>query len=325
MTAPEPRRPAVAPGERRRPTVNPTEPPPRPEPTEEPLLRAVSDLHVGHRGNQEIVDALHPGHPGDWLIVAGDVADRIVDVMRTLGSLRRRFAEVIWVTGNHELWSRGKDPEKLRGVQRYEKLVSECRSIGVHTPEDPWPVWTGHGGPVRVAPLFLLYDYSFTAPGTSTKEESLAYAYNTGVVCTDEHLLHPDPFETREQWCHDRVASTGRRLAAEADPEVPYVMVNHWPLVREPTRVLRYPEFAQWCGTELTADWHVRFPTAAMVYGHLHIPRSTVYDGVPFEEVSLGYPREWRKRGLPAELARPVPLRPTPQRPVPQRPAVMPG
>src|SRR5688572_4030053 len=45
------------------------------------------------------------------------------------------------------------------------------------------------------------------------------------------------------------------------------VFVNHFPLVREPTRVLRYPEFAQWCGTERTADWHTRYPTAAVVYG----------------------------------------------------------
>jgi 3',5'-cyclic AMP phosphodiesterase CpdA len=156
--------------------------------------------------------------------------------------------------------------------------------------------------------MFLLYDYTFTAPGTTTKDESLAYAYNTGVVCTDEYLLHPDPYDSREEWCRARVALTASRLAAAADPEVPYVLVNHWPLVREPTRVLRYPEFAQWCGTELTADWHTRFPTAAMIYGHLHIPRSTIYDGVPFEEVSLGYPREWRARSRPPRLARAVPL-----------------
>ena len=73
-------------------------------------------------------------------------------------------------------------------------------------------------------------------------------------------------------------------------PTVPLVLVNHWPLVREPTRVLRFPEFAQWCGTDLVADWHLRFHVAAVVYGHLHIPRTTVYDGVPFLEVSLGYP-----------------------------------
>jgi hypothetical protein len=63
--------------------------------------------------------------------------------------------------------------------------------------------------------------------------------------------------------------------------------------------VLRFPEFAQWCGTTRTADWHVRFRAEVVIYGHLHIRRTTHYDGVRFEEVSLGYPREWRKRGKP--------------------------
>ena len=62
-------------------------------------------------------------------------------------------------------------------------------------------------------------------------------------------------------------------------------------------RVLRYPQFAQWCGTTATRDWHRRYNAAAVVYGHLHIPRVTWYDGVRFEEVSVGYPREWRRRG----------------------------
>jgi hypothetical protein len=36
-----------------------------------------------------------------------------------------------------------------------------------------------------------------------------------------------------------------------------------------------------------------------VVYGHLHIRRTTQYDGVRFEEVSLGYPREWSKAAKP--------------------------
>ena len=103
----------------------------------------------------------------------------------------------------------------------------------------------------------------------------------------DRHLLldeHPDDLE--------RV-----RLAHTTQPAivVGYSYGGHiatqW--------VLRYPQFAQWCGTELTADWHTRFNTAAMVYGHLHIPRTTWYDGVRHEEVSVGYPREWRRLGGP--------------------------
>jgi hypothetical protein len=75
------------------------------------------------------------------------------------------------------------------------------------------------------------------------------------------------------------------------------VFVNHYPLHRAPTLWLRHPEFAPWCGTERTADWHVRYRAVAVVYGHLHIRRTSWQDGVRFEEVSMGYPAQWRPRG----------------------------
>jgi hypothetical protein len=123
------------------------------------------------------------------------------------------------------------------------------------------------------------------------------------VVCSDEFLLHPDPYASRAAWCHARVRQTEARLE-RCDADTPIVMVNHFPLLDQPTRVLFHPEFAQWCGTSLTADWHRRFKTAAVVYGHLHIPRTTWHDGVRFEEVSLGYPREWQRRRSHGEILR---------------------
>ncbi|ASO20182.1 3',5'-cyclic AMP phosphodiesterase CpdA [Actinoalloteichus hoggarensis] len=268
-------------------------------------LLATSDLHVTHAENREIVEAVRPNHPDDWLIVAGDVADSIEDVESTLRLLKDRFAEVIWTPGNHDLWTTPGDPVTLRGEARYRLLVESCRKLDVHTPEDAYPVWSGSGGPVTVAPLFLLYDYSFRPAGTTTKETALAAAMDAGVVCTDEYLLHPDPYPSLDAWGRARVAETEQRLAA-LPPGTSTVLINHWPMTRQPTRILRYPEFALWCGTELTADWHVRFNATAVVYGHLHIPRTTYEDGVRFEEVSLGYPREWRPRGLPRGVLRTI-------------------
>lgn len=264
-------------------------------------LFAVSDLHVAHPQNREVVDRLRPESPADWLLVAGDVGEEIEDIGRALGTLRERFATVVWTPGNHELWTRPGDPVAPRGVARYEALVARCRELGVITPEDDYPVW----GDVTVVPIFQLYDYSFRVPGAGTKDESLRRAYAAGVVCTDEFMLHPDPYPDRDSWCRARVAATAERLDA-LDPSARTVLVSHWPLVREPTDVLWYPEFAQWCGTELTRDWHQRYRAVAAVYGHLHIPRTTRYDGVRFEEVSLGYPREWQKRsgGAPAPMRR---------------------
>lgn len=266
-------------------------------------LLAVSDLHVSYQENREIVRSLRPRTERDWLLVAGDVGERLADVEWALTLLRERFATVVWAPGNHELWTPQDEPDAARGEQRYQQLVRLCRDLGVLTPEDPYPVWHGEGGPVVIAPLLLLYDYSFRPDGCATKAESLAYAHSTGIVCTDEYLLHPDPYPTIDDWCRARVELTERRLAA-CDPQLPTVLVNHFPLVREPTRVLRYPEFAQWCGTELTADWHLRFRAAAVVYGHLHIPRVTWHDGVRFVESSLGYPREWRRHGHPKGVLR---------------------
>jgi predicted phosphodiesterase len=272
---------------------------PLPEPSPYPRLLAVGDLHVRYSENREIAAAIAPRHPGDWLIVAGDVDEKIADIVAVLADLRSRFATVIWVPGNHELWSRERsaraDPiDALRGAHRYDELVRRCREIGVLTPEDEFPVWTGPGGPVTVAPLFVLYDYSFLPQGTTTTEQGIAAAYEAGVVCTDEHLLHPDPFPTRQAWSAERVKESERRLA-ELDPEIPTVLVNHWPLVRTPCDPLWYPEFALWCGTTATADWHTRYRASVVVHGHLHIPRTITEDGVPFVEASLGYPREWKR------------------------------
>ena len=274
-----------------------------------PRLLALSDLHVAHPQNREIVAALEPGHNADWLLLAGDVGENYPDIEWALRTLKDKFTTVVWTPGNHELWTRRKDPVQLRGQQRYLALVNLCRTLGIYTPEDPYPVWPGPGGPVTVAPVFLLYDYTFRPDGALTKKQGLKLAYEKGIVCTDEHLLYPDPYQTTEEWCWARIEATERRLGTR-DTALPVVFVTHYPLVREPTRALRYPLFAQWCGTTRTHDWHLRYNAAAVVYGHLHIPRTTWYDGVRFEEVSLGYPREWRRR--PAQPQGPRQIMPAP-------------
>ncbi|RVW03586.1 metallophosphoesterase family protein [Rhodococcus spongiicola] len=268
-------------------------------------LFAVSDTHVGHRGNRPITEEIFPESPEDWLIVAGDVSEKTDDIRWALTLLKSRFAKVVWVPGNHELWTTAKDPVQMHGKARYDYLVDMCREIGVLTPEDPYPVWEGEGGPATIVPMFLLYDYTFLPTGATGKEDGLRIAREKNVVATDEFLLSAEPYATRDAWCRARLEQTRKRLDA-LDPSVPTVLVNHFPLVRQPTEVLYYPEFSLWCGTVETADWHTRYNAVCSVYGHLHIPRTTYYDGVRFEEVSLGYPREWQRRGLPEKLLRQI-------------------
>ena len=228
------------------------------------------------------------------MIVAGDVADRVADIEWTLRLLRDRFERVIWAPGNHELWTVSRDEVQLRGVERYRHLVELCRRLDVLTPEDEYPVWSGADEDLVVAPLFLLYDYSWRPTGM-TIPEALRVGRDTGVYATDEFLLHSDPFPSKQAWFEERLTITQARLEA-IDADRRTVLVSHWPLNRLPTTILRYPHFAMWCGSERTQDWHRRYRAAVAVYGHLHIPVSFELDGVRHEEVSLGYPREWRQR-----------------------------
>ena len=263
-------------------------------------LLAISDLHIGYPENRAYADALAPADPDDWLIVAGDGGEIFADVGFVLASLASRYSRVIWVPGNHELWTPPSDPVALRGVARYEALVKVCRRFGVLTPEDEFPVWPGPDGPVTIAPLFTLYDYSFGSPG---RADAVRAAEAAGIAALDEELLHADPYPSVADWCRDRVTVTESRLAALSGPAV---LVSHWPLIPAPLAALRQAAYAPWCGTTLTAGWHTRYPVAAAVYGHLHIPRTAYRDGVRFEEVSVGYPREWHRRGSAPPLPRVV-------------------
>ncbi|MDU6014333.1 metallophosphoesterase, partial [Corynebacterium sp.] len=106
-----------------------------------PTVWAVSDLHGAVSANSERIAQLTPPDPADWLIVAGDVAERTDLIIRILRQLKDRYARVIWVPGNHELFSRSQ--EQYQGRDKYTHLVDRCREIGVITPEDPYPVFHG--------------------------------------------------------------------------------------------------------------------------------------------------------------------------------------
>jgi 3',5'-cyclic AMP phosphodiesterase CpdA len=256
-------------------------------------LWAISDLHLGTPANLAAFMAL--GHyPDDWLILAGDIGERLSVLDHAFCESVRRFKQVIWVPGNHELWAVpeiGSDTPVLAGEARYRKLVELARQHGVLTPEDPYPLWPGAAGPIEIVPLFLLYDYSFGPPGLST-EEVVAWAREERAVAADETLLSPQPWPSREAWCAERCRLSEQRLC-ELDPEVPKVLINHFPLRRDLIDIPRVPRFAPWCGTQKTENWHRRFNAAVVVSGHLHVRRTDWRDGTRFEEVSLGYPQQW--------------------------------
>ncbi|PRQ12621.1 serine/threonine protein phosphatase [Corynebacterium sp. 13CS0277] len=246
-------------------------------------LWAVSDLHAAVAKNADPIARLVPQHPADWLIVAGDVAERTETVLTVLRTLAERYARVIWVPGNHELFCRSGD--RYVGRAKYDELVRGCRNIGVLTPEDPYPVFGG----VTIVPLFTLYDYSFRPAGL-TVEQAVQVAHDRQVVMTDQFAIAP--FVDVRAWCWDRLAYSVKRLSKVQGPTI---LVNHWPLAFEPVSKMRLQELALWCGSRHTRTWPQRYHAQRVIYGHLHMRGEMIIDGVPHTEVSLGYPREWER------------------------------
>ncbi|MCE7026556.1 metallophosphoesterase family protein [Jiella avicenniae] len=270
-------------------------------------LYAVADLHLGFAANREALAEIRP-RPDDWLILAGDVGETSNHLRLAFETLAPKFRQLVWVPGNHELWAvgeRGAAPGEAprRGEDRYRAFVELCRDYGVLTPEDDYPLIEIDGSALRLVPMFLLYDYSFRPPDVAA-EDALAWARQGGVRCADEQFLSPAPFASRSEWCRARCESTEARLLALGGESVPRVLVNHWPLREELARPPRIPRFSLWCGTKRTEDWHRRFNAGAVVSGHLHMPSSRIVDGVRFEEVSFGYPKQWHGRRAPDDALR---------------------
>jgi len=279
-------------------------------------LYAISDLHLGQKTNLYALTQL-PHYPEDWLIVAGDVGESEDHFHVAFTLLTERFAKVLWTPGNHDLWTlpseaNSKNGTAARGDAKYRRLVEICRNYNVLTPEDPYVLWPASVQPLRLTPIFLLYDYSFR-PDHVAEDEVLDWAAEENTICADEALLHPDPYPTRQAWSAERYRYTEQRLMQLSRAES-LVLINHYPLRSDPlSRLKRIPRFTPWCGTKLTHNWHVRFNTEVVVYGHLHIRATDTIDNVRFEEVSLGYANQWNHDvGMASYLRQilPAPTRP---------------
>lgn len=258
-------------------------------------IHAISDLHINHPDNRALVETL-PGYGDDWLLLAGDVAERYIDIEAALTLLAPRFGQIVWTPGNHELWTLPRSGESESGLARYRRLVALFHSFGVLTPEDPYPLVTVGGQDLRIVPLFLLYDYSFR-PAEVSRAQVVDWAAEIGNGCTDEYFLGTAPYRTCDDWCRARCEETRHRLE-HLDPATPTILVNHFPMVEDFARVPLLPRFTPWCGTRQTSDWHLRYNAKVVVTGHLHTPMTRYRDGVRFEDVSLGYPRQ-RRAGRP--------------------------
>ncbi|WP_411025522.1 metallophosphoesterase, partial [Salmonella sp. s55004] len=116
---------------------------------------AISDLHVDCIENMYFVERLSfQKYQNDVLLLAGDVTDKMPLLKSALRILKKKFKEVCFVPGNHDIWIR--EPNSWEdSIGKFHRILDMCKSLNVKT--DPLQVTLQDGSDVWIVPLFSWY------------------------------------------------------------------------------------------------------------------------------------------------------------------------
>jgi 3',5'-cyclic AMP phosphodiesterase CpdA len=265
-----------------------------------------SDLHVEHHPDVvplvgERVRALEP----DVLVVAGDVSSQLETLEAALAALRASAPRLLFVPGNHDLWTRPGEPSSR---ERYERdIPAACARAGVDS--------IG-GAPIDIDGVVFCgvtgwYDFSLRnreLDATFTRADYERGAWGRLRWNDTARVVWPDDDGgalDAPAICARQVASLRQQLA-EAGTRPTVVVTHHLPFHGLVTSKGEPPwDFingfmgSERLGETIAAAGNVR----AAVAGHTHFRKRLDVDGrggrFSAETSPVGYPREYaRMAGL---------------------------
>ena len=94
---------------------------------------ALSDLHADHSANMRWIKGLSAAeYANDVLLLAGDLGNSMVVMRDCLQELKRIFARVFFVPGNHDVWLESTGNYSDSGA-KLQALLQACDELGVET------------------------------------------------------------------------------------------------------------------------------------------------------------------------------------------------
>ncbi|WP_136658824.1 metallophosphoesterase [Nitratireductor sp. XY-223] len=237
---------------------------------------AISDLHVDYRENGRWVDALSlADFTDDTLILAGDLSDSLDRIEKNLALLSTRFRQVLYVPGNHDLWVL-RDKGIADSHEKFRHVQKAVRNGGASMQ----PVDCGKAS---IIPLLSWYDYSFGQPSDELRRRWMDFR-----ACR-----WPDGSGDRDVAQHfialnEPVPRPSRPVVITFSHFMP--RIDLMPSFAPPRARMLFPVL----GTELLDEQIRRAGASIHIYGHSHINRRTVRDGVLYVNNAFGYPNESR-------------------------------
>lgn len=237
---------------------------------------ALSDVHVDFDANARWVSALsRSDYQQDVLILAGDVSDSIGLFSQCLDTFARRFRKVFFVPGNHDLWVI-RDPGHMNSLDKFETIKATIEGCGASMEAEAVD-------DVAIVPLLGWYDRSFGVPGPELTETWMDFR-----ACRwPEGWSEP---EITEYFIgQNELRNLGKgRFTVSFSHFLPFIDVM--PHFIPPAKRNIYPVLGtnrlQRLIREIRPDIHV--------YGHSHVNRNVMIDGVNYINNAFAYPYEER-------------------------------
>jgi hypothetical protein len=262
---------------------------------------AISDIHVDFAENRQWINLLSPtAYQQDALILAGDVCHGF-DLLRvTLLNLRSKFSKLFFVPGNHDLWINGEDWN--HSVEKFERIFDFCLKNDIS-------VKAKMAGKVWIVPLLSWYtrpeegDDSLYWPKSGEDPSNRMWSDNYYVKWPDSEAgFHASSHFYERNAKRLPLKFTGPVISMSHFVPRKEMMFGRYPPIIDPNIIKKYdrsPEFnfSRVAGSTLIEMQIRRIKSLIHVYGHQHINRDRVIDGVRYIAHCLGYPNE-RKRGV---------------------------
>lgn len=237
---------------------------------------AVSDLHADYPENLDwILQLSKVDFQQDVLVLAGDVSDRLSVLARVFAALRARFAEVLFVPGNHELWVHNDTVDC--SLQKLDMINVLCVDEGI------WQT-TYTSGDVSIVPLYSWYDFSFGEP-----DRHLRRAWRDFKACEwPAHLQDSAAVNSHFLAMNESVLHTCNKTVISFSHFLPRIDVMPARIPRERRRV--YPVL----GSVKLGEQVMRLQPSIHIYGHSHVNQSIELDNIRYVNNAFAYPREER-------------------------------
>jgi predicted phosphodiesterase len=233
---------------------------------------ATSDIHIDYPENRQWLEQLSDSdYRDDILILAGDISHQLEHIRYCFELVSQKFKRVFFVPGNHELWVRHEKAGD--SIEKFLRVLEIASEYQVDT-----QVRSVEG--LTIVPLFSWYDFSFGEPS-----KKLLDAWMDFRCCSWPEGLDP---------CEYFLSLNTARIAQKKDKVLSFshflpridVMPDRIP----PEKRFIYPVLGS---AKLDTQLRLLAPQVH-VYGHSHVNRDVVIDGVRYINSAYAYPSETR-------------------------------